>query len=682
MAGRATPNGGSDFRAEIQALRAVAVVAVVAFHFWPGRLSGGYVGVDVFFVVSGYLITAHLLRDLRDHGRIDIPAFWARRIRRLLPASLLVLAVTTVGILLIAPRALWGQFLREVIASALYVENWVLALDSVDYLAAENTASPVQHYWSLSAEEQFYLLWPLVIAVAALAGRRGGWPRRYVFGALAALTGLSLVYSIVFTIADPAPAYFATPTRVWEFGAGGLLAFVSRRRLDERLPRHAAAALSWSGFAMIAIAAVTYTSATPFPGFAALLPVGGTLAVLAAGLPRAAWAPSRLLALRPVQFIGDVSYSIYLWHWPLLILLPLALGAPLTTIGKAGAIVACFGLAAITKRFVEDPGRRWRPLANARPRRTLAAMAVGMALVVATPVAAIALHRAALAGQDAAIDAAVAGRCTGAGALAPSRECPESTGASLLPDRASVYDDTQGAFACYDSSPDSDLPDCSLGSTRPDALRVALVGDSHGAMLVPALTDQAGDANWHVDVFVSRGCVWSQSDLANADNPCHARNAAMHERLTTGEPYDVVLLAARRSLDVPQGEPYVAFAQAGPQWDAVLARGTRIVAIADNPLVPPELVDCVIAAPDDAAARACAIPESAGYVWADGLADAARADPRIDLVDLREYFCRNGVCPMVIGDVIVYRDRDHMTATYSRSLAPFLVDEIRSLPAR
>jgi hypothetical protein len=245
-----------------------------------------------------------------------------------------------------------------------------------------------------------------------------------------------------------------------------------------------------------------------------------------------------------------------------------------------------------------------------------------------------------------------------------------------------VYDDTQGAFACYDSAPGSNLPDCSLGSTRPDALRVALVGDSHGAMLVPALTDRAGEANWHVDVFVSRGCVWSQSDLANADDPCHARNAAMHEKFTTGEPYDVVLLAARRSLDVPQGEPFAAFAQAGPQWDEVLARGTRIVAIADNPLVPPELVDCVIAAPDDDAARTCAIPESAGYVWADGLADAARSGPRIDLVDLRGFFCRDGVCPMVIGDVIVYRDRDHMTATYSRSLAPFLVEEITALLAR
>jgi peptidoglycan/LPS O-acetylase OafA/YrhL len=681
MASSSATTPERDFRPEIQALRAVAVVAVVVFHFWPNRLSGGYVGVDVFFVVSGYLITAHLLRDVRATGRVAVAAFWARRIRRLLPASLLVLLVTTVAVLALVPGAFWTQFLREVAASALYVENWLLAADSVDYLAAENSASPVQHYWSLSAEEQFYLAWPLLIVGAtALARGRAARRIRFVFVVLSLVTTLSLAFSIVATAVAPAPAYFITPTRAWEFGAGALLAFLPREVLDARLPRHAAAGLSWAGFTLIALAAVVYTADTPFPGFAALLPVGGTLAVLAAGLPGARWAPSRLLALRPVQFLGDVSYSVYLWHWPLLILLPLALGAPLGAIAKIAALVGCVGLAWLTKVFVEDPARRWRPLATARPRRTLTAMAVAMAVVVAMPLGAVAVQRAAVAGQAEAIDAAARTPCVGAAAFEPGEDCAESRG-DLLPARSTVYDDTQGAFACYDSTPDGDLPACSFGSTADDALRVALIGDSHGAMLVPGLTDQAAAANWHVDVFVSRGCVWSQSDLTNLDNSCHTRNAAMHELLTTGTRYDLVLLAARRSLDVPQGEPYVAFAQAAPQWQAVLDRGTRIVAVADNPLVPPELVDCVVTAADDAAARDCAFPEQDAYRWADGLADAARAEPRVGLIDLRAYFCRDATCPMVIGDVIVYRDRDHMTATYSRTLARFLVAEVNELRA-
>jgi peptidoglycan/LPS O-acetylase OafA/YrhL len=683
MARERTTGTGSSFRPEIQALRALAVTAVVVYHFWPNRLPGGYVGVDVFFVVSGYLITAHLLRELADRGTVRVPAFWARRIRRLLPASLLVLVVVTLGVILVAPSALWSQYLREIVASALYVENWILAQDSVDYLASENAASPVQHYWSLSVEEQFYLVWPLLIVAAVMAARRAG--RRnlpVVFGAIALVTALSLVFSVWCTASAPAPAYFVTPTRAWEFGAGALLAFSARSARDIRLPRHLAAAMSWIGVVSLLAACLLYSPETPFPGIAALLPVGGTLVVLAAGLPRAPWSPSWLMRWRPVQFLGDISYSVYLWHWPLLILGPLVIGAPMGNIAKVVAIFACLSLAWATKVFIEDPGRTWPVLAAARPRRTLVAMVVAMALVAAVPLGTIAFQRWSIARQATAIDASVGAPCVGASAFAPSAECADSRLETLLPARAGIYDDTQGAFSCYDSSPDGDIPECSFGSNDPEAIRVAVVGDSHAAMLLPGLRDVAEDENWRVDVFVSRGCVWSQSDIDDVENGCHPRNAAMQELLTSGEPYGLVLLTARRSLDVPSGEPSGIFPAAGPQWDAVAARGTRIVALADNPLVPERLIDCVIEAPDDSSARACTIPEDEAYHFADGLADAAAAHPGVTLIDLRDFFCRDDECPMVIGDVIVYRDRDHVTGTFSRTLAPFLADAIDAVISR
>ncbi|MGH2943554.1 MAG: acyltransferase family protein, partial [Solirubrobacteraceae bacterium] len=230
----------SELRPEIQALRALAVLTVVVYHLWPAAMPGGFVGVDVFFAISGFLITAHLVREVEKTGRLSIWRFWARRARRLLPAALLTLLACAVATLLLVPQLYWQQFLTEIGASTAYVQNWQLAADAVDYLAAENRPSPVQHFWSLSAEEQFYVVWPLLIVVAAVwAARR----RLAIAIVLALVTGLSLAYSITETAANPAAAYFVTPTRAWEFGAGGLLALLGTRT---RLPDAVRAALSWA----------------------------------------------------------------------------------------------------------------------------------------------------------------------------------------------------------------------------------------------------------------------------------------------------------------------------------------------------------------------------------------------------------------------------------------------------
>ncbi|HSK34200.1 MAG TPA: acyltransferase, partial [Propionicimonas sp.] len=257
-------------RQEIQGLRAVAVLLVVLFHLWPDRVPGGYIGVDVFFVISGFLITSHILREVERTGSVSLAGFWARRLRRLLPASYVVLVVTAAGVLLLVPRVLWEQFFGEILAAALYVENWTLALNSVDYLAADNAPSPAQHYWTLSAEEQFYLFWPLLVLLGLWRGfdklnRRSGLDRRdgdrhsrmaAVFGVLATVTAASLAYSLWVTATDPALAYFVTPARAWEFGAGALLAFAPAAA--PHLGHAARALLGWGALVALLTASLVF----------------------------------------------------------------------------------------------------------------------------------------------------------------------------------------------------------------------------------------------------------------------------------------------------------------------------------------------------------------------------------------------------------------------------------------
>src|SRR5512146_55444 len=311
-----------DFRPDIQGLRAIAVALVVVYHLFPSLLPGGYVGVDVFFVISGFLITGHLWRGYAKSGKLSLVDFWGRRARRLVPAAALVLAVTWVGARLVLPTPRLAETATEIRASALYYQNWQLAHNAVDYLKSHEAASPVQHFWSLSVEEQFYLVWPLLFVVAGLVARKRarapGSDASAVSGqsvirghrVVAILTGAlvlaSLAYSVYDTIADPAAAYFVTTTRMWELGIGGLLALlptVAARRLG----RHGW--LGWAGLAMIIASQFAIRGSTPFPGWIALVPVLGAAAIIAGGSAQGKRGPWRLTSTRLMVFLGGISYS-------------------------------------------------------------------------------------------------------------------------------------------------------------------------------------------------------------------------------------------------------------------------------------------------------------------------------------------------------------------------------------
>lgn len=365
MVGSPSSTPQSMTRPEIQALRAVAIGCVVAYHFWPAALPAGFVGVDVFFVVSGFLITGLLLRDAERFDRIRLRTFYMRRIRRILPAALVVLTLSAVATLVFVPRIEWRAFLQQILSSALYVENWHLARDSQIPARADLESTPVQHFWSLSVEEQFYLVWPLLIVLALWLATRSGRRRLDVIAAVLAVTTLaSFVHGTILTLEDHNLAYFSTLARAWEFGVGGLLA-LAPQVTGERLRRTRALA-GWAGLAVIAVAALTFTDGEAFPGSIALLPVLGTAAVIWGGMPRGPLSLAPVAALGPVQWFGGISYSLYLWHWPIIMFTPYLTGRP----SEAPVMVLLFVLSIViadaSKRWIEDPFRA--PATAAVPR--------------------------------------------------------------------------------------------------------------------------------------------------------------------------------------------------------------------------------------------------------------------------------------------------------------------------
>ena len=372
-----------SYRSHIDGLRAVAVLAVVAFHAGVPWLPGGYVGVDVFFVVSGFLITGLLLREFEQRRDISLVGFYERRVRRLAPALLQVLAVTlALGAVYLVPIGGEQQGLaKSAIATLLLGSNVWFAHATGDYFDAPAAAQPLLHTWSLSVEEQFYLAWPLLLLlVARWAAKRHRDPARAAAWVLA-LVGLgSLALSIVTTDTHPEFAFFSSPTRAWEFAIGGLAFFLVRRR-SSSIPL--AQPLAWVGLAMILWSCATFVEGqTPFPGWRAGIPALGAALVILGGEHAEKGLCTRLLSLKPMVFVGLLSYSLYLWHWPLLVIARLHTLGEIGPWGIAAICSLAFVLAWLTYRLVENPIRRRQYPLMATRRKTFVGGIAGTLAVV------------------------------------------------------------------------------------------------------------------------------------------------------------------------------------------------------------------------------------------------------------------------------------------------------------
>ncbi len=675
-------------RPEIQALRAIAVLSVVAFHLWPSRLTGGYTGVDVFFVVSGFLIIGHLMKEAEAWGRIRLASFWARRARRLLPASLFVLLTTAAATLLLVPVVVWRQWFSEILASAVYGLNWLLASNAVDYLAADNSPSPVQHYWSLSVEEQFYIAWPLIIVGVLFACKYldRSKLRPAIAIALVALTLASLAFSTYGVATDPAAAYFVTTGRAWEFGAGGILAIFAYR--SPAGFTRVRAICSWLGIAMVLATVLLYNASTPFPGVAALVPVIGAVLVIWAGSPSVQWSPAGLMRLRPVQWLGDISYSLYLWHWPPIVILPIMLGHSLSTRVRLGIFAAALLAAWLTKRLIEDPVRTWRGL-SARPNWvTIMSAIVASVLVGAVAFGGWTEANSRIARAQEQVDSALksAKSCIGADAVSPGSICLHPYAVTGLTNPAFAANDigkgVQVVDKCKRALEDSTVLPCPVGDTTRPRITVAMIGDSHAGHYMEAM-DIYGKSH-HVEflMYLKTWCAgtgavgvtsaisqtaagvasctqWGTEALSKiASNP--AITAVVFSDFTAEYALPGVSAPGRT---ITSGDYAAAFAR-------MVAAGKAVVALRDIPNAAGKDVPSCVAA-HMTKYDPCTTPRSAAMplVDHDPMVAAASKTAGVNTVDLSGIFCTGKTCHSVIGGLVVYFGDHHMTATFSRTIA-------------
>ncbi|MEZ5274496.1 MAG: SGNH hydrolase domain-containing protein [Ilumatobacteraceae bacterium] len=707
---------GSHFRPDIQGIRALAVALVLLWHAGVTWLPNGYVGVDAFFVVSGFLINGILLRERQTTGRVSLSRFYARRARRLLPAACVTIAVTVVATMVLVPELRWSTISGDAWASTFYVQNWRLAGRAVDYLAQEAAPSPFQHFWSLAVEEQFYLVWPALFLLATPPGshRRGLLGRRVGIGV--ALVGVaSLAWSIWFSRVSPGRAYFNTGARGFEFAIGATAAVYLQRRRRRTLPPGVAAAAAWAGLAGLLITAAWLPADAPFPGWVGVLPVAATAVLIVGGVDAGSAGPGGLLSWRPLVRLGDISYSVYLWHWPLLVIVEARWGA-LSVPWSVAVVAASILPAALSYRFVEQPGQRLAAFAT--PRRavllaagsmTLAAVATA-ALVVTTPrlgevdaatqadldAIEAALTTAprpegtpsatsATAGTDPVIDGLV-----DLGALAidePAEQASFTQPATvdkIVNDPASVRSDVpEQMSACRQSVESATVPDCVFGD--PSSTReIALVGDSKAAQWITAVDHIAAAHGWRLRVLTKAACPFSGLvhlyDAGSYDS-CTEWNTSVLDLLLATRP-DVVLISGADRRVFQDGRAYsdaetlpLLVADHVARWPLLTANGSRVVVLANTPTPRLEVPECVSTHRDDL--TACTFPRSAGFLDDGGsMALAARQLPGVAYVDVNAAICPGEPCPVVVGRVMVYRDPSHLTDTYAQTLAPLLDAEL------
>jgi peptidoglycan/LPS O-acetylase OafA/YrhL len=667
----------SEKRIDIQILRGVAVLAVAIFHFWPAVLPGGFAGVDVFFAVSGFLITQLLEREIARTGRIHLIDFWIRRIRRIFPAAITVI-FATVGVFSVfaSPRQIF-IIAKHAIASTFSLENALLWWQSTDYNAGQLTASPFQHYWSLAVEEQFYLVWPVVLTVVIAIAIRSR--RTFVTTARYAIIGIglaSLIYALWISESGDG-SYFDPFARAWELAVGALLALSPG--LFSTMSSRVAAILrtvSWIGLVIVFIPAglekyVPGLGVLPSAIFAALL----------LALPRNEF-PRPTVVARVVRnalvWVGDRSFSMYLWHWPALLIAPFLFDRELTGRELLGLFAVVLVLSDLSYRFVENPVRRSRSPWLVRPRLILPlSMSICLALVAAVMLIPTGKGEAlpttfATSMLSAPLPSATDGtpppsarypfvkpNCVGAAAAV--FDCPTVNGVKYNPyPTGSTGRELSLLEPCANT--DSNIGDECLFGDASSNRRIALIGDSKAGTWVGAI-DQLGKRAGVAVVFLNRlGCGY-RTDALNA---CKRHNRIVRETLVGGG-FELVVLAQHARPESPS------------RYTAALQdlddNGVPLVVIRDTSLLAKSTMNCVSYRFPEI--DSCDQPRSESFP-PDATASAA-AELGIPVFDFSDILCGPETCSDVIGGVQIHEDGNHMFRTFVLTLTPFLWSDLRQL---
>jgi len=602
---------------QIQALRALAALLVVLFH---AKLSpGGFIGVDIFYVISGYLITGIIIKEIGNTGTFKYRSFYLRRAKRLLPASLGILALTAVFSWLVLPATVRTNLGKDVLAASLYVSNYLFAFWQNDYQNLNATPSPVIHYWSLAVEEQFYIFWPIIIFSLWKLGKR-----RAVATGVCAITFISFLFSLYLTNANPIWSFYSLPTRAWELGIGALLLFLPK---SLSITRSVSSSLMvWLGAALLISSVFIFSERTPFPGYNALLPTVGT-AILIAGI--AAWPPifNDLSKLRIVQWLGAISYPFYLWHWPLLVLPSTRFGRELTLVERIFFIAMTALAADVTHRFIE------KPISNRQFSPVMVLRASSIATLACSLIA-------------------------GGILLTDQGEIPLGKGRSVsiatVMAKPQVYQDK-----CHANYGEVFSGECTYGDLSSNKT-IVLYGDSHAAQWFPALEILAKQNDFKLVSLTKSACPAAEvkkvqiGAYKNAD--CFKWRENMIKRMKELKPA-AIILSGFQHFDVPEnfGSRTSWWAQ-GQRIAFQNLRGitSKLIYISDTPHPSRDIPNCLASNGDDK----CDENE--------------KSDPRVSggfiKVDPTPWLCTNK-CSAIVNGVVAYRDASHISADMSRSLS-------------
>lgn len=647
-------NQASSIRRDIQGLRALAALLVAVYHVWLMRVSGG---VDVFFVVSGFLITHSLLNRWERLGGIKPFDFLWGLYVRLAPPALTVIATASVGAALFLPRTDWFFNLKQALSSVLFLNNWHLALNRIDYLERGSRSSVFQHYWALSAQWQFYVLVVLVFVFAGLVGRTR---RHHVL--LWMMLGLfiaSLLYSVFETSRDQPFTYFNTFARAWEFALGGLLS-LSYVRLTA-ISSNVRFVLGWAGLAAIVSCGLILQVGSTFPGYAALLPTLAAAMILLSGDTGHRASVGRVLSWRPLVGLGNVSYSLYLWHWPVFIFWLAYTGERQASFEEGVAIlVTSLVLAVLTHRLFSDRSRR---LVLSSPPIWLTTVTVAFCLAWW----AIAIKTR--SDELAAVPPTSATHPGAASALRKVEEYP------VFPGPFRVKQDLPAAYAdgCHQMLTGTEAKTCVYGDPN-GKMSIALVGGSHALHWLPALDWVGRERNWKIVAITKSGCrlgVHPSGSSSEAARSCEIWNENVPAVVRSLAP-DYVFTTATRWESGQETVP----AEYREAWRRLASPGTRLIAIRDTPRFPFDVALCVDMHGHNS--KKCTQPRAA--VLGGSESEIRRLVESTDarFIDLTRYFCDARTCFPTVGNVLIFRDADHLTASYVRTLKDVLASEIEA----
>lgn len=609
---------------QIQGLRALAAILVTLFHAkW---VSGGFIGVDIFYVISGFLITGLLLREIDRSGTINFKEFYSRRFKRLLPTSFFVLAITAVVSWMLIPATMRTSLGRDVIAASLYVSNYLFAWWQADYQNLDATPSPVIHYWSLAVEEQFYLVWPLLILLFFTLAKY--LKNRMVLTYLVAtITLASFIFSIYQTENSPIWAFYSLPTRAWELGLGALLVLVP--------PFKTRKFIGLIGFVLLIISAFLFNESTPFPGLNAALPVIGTVLLIAT---INSWPPflNDVANSRISQWLGEISYPLYLWHWPLLVLPSTYFARPLEVYERLLAIAATILLADLTHRFIEEPYRNKKILPILVYKK--AAYVTGISVFMGAVIMFTNSDKIDISGIKGAVS------------LAQIKARPQ------------IYDD-----GCHANYAQTKSGKCEYGKLDSDKTMV-LYGDSHAAQWFPALIEIANRSGYKLISLTKSACPSVETVRRDQGgfkmSRCVQWRENTIERIQGIKP-DVLIMSSFQYFALPpQFNDRTQWWNEGQRklLNQVKNSSPHLIYITDTPHPTRDIPACL----SNYSISECNTSERSNNL----------SIPGFKVIDPNPWLCSN-VCPAVKDGVVAYRDASHISVDISLALIPRLTQALR-----